>query len=552
VSVVFTLPVVLNPSKIVFGYSGDNFGNIWYFWWQKYAFSHNLDLSRTPFYNAPVGVSINTSFSEFLWMVPGTIISNLSNEVFAFNLLILSGFALSFISMYSLVNYLTKSRWASLFGGLLFSISPYHFWQATAHLSLSLIFWLPLFTLTIFWFDEHKSLKSAFLVSVVFLATIYTTFYYGFFCALIATTYFLLKFVFDFREYFKARTFFLLVFSATIVMLGFAPLWGGLQSAKVDQSRGVKDALSRKLDELVGLSARPWDYLIYPPNQPVFGRFNKQIYDFIQSRGNDFKVRSAYLPERVVFLGIINCLLAFISIIFLYKRDKNIRVILLLSIVSFIVSLPPYFPIKGVIIYTPSYFLYQLFPFIRVYVRMGVFVMLFTTLLSSFTVKAILSRNTHNVGVLLFILIIVGGVFEFLPDFKSFTDLRNVPPVYSWIKSQPGDFIVAEYPENFDLQVGLNFQRYHQKRLFNMPGSEPRFELWGKIDELQEPSTFQVLKNEGVRYLIYHLSDLAQNPYDDWRFFRFALPPTDLQERGTKNAGFRKVATFPEALVYEL
>ncbi len=183
---------------------------------------------------------------------------------------------------------------------------------------------------------------------------------------------------------------------------------------------------------------------------------------------------------------------------------------------------------------------------------MGVFVLLFTTLLSSFLVKTLLSMNRRRLGQVILFFLFAGAVFEFLPDFKSFTDLRTVPSVYSWLKEQPGNFIVAEYPEAFDLQVGLIFQRYHNKRLFNMPGSEPRYKLWGSVKDLTDTASHQTLKNEGVRYLIYHLTDLAINPYDDWRFFRFAKPPTIEQEKNIELAGFKKVAQFPEAIVYEL
>lgn len=551
-SIIITFPVILSPSKIIFGYSGDNFGNTWYFWWQKYASTHSLNVSMTPFYNAPVGVKNSSSLSEFFWTVSGAVISNLTNEVLSFNLLIYTGFFLSFIFMYALVYHLTKSRGASIFGGLVFAISPYHYWQATAHLSLSLIFWLPLFVLSLFYFDKHKTFKSAFFVSAVFLCTIYTTFYYGFFCALITASFFLLKYIFDFKEYFKARTFFLLIVSGSIVLLGFIPLWRGLQAAKEDSSSGYKGAFSRKLDELVGLSARPWDYFIYPPNHPVFGRFNKQIYDFIQSKGNDFKVRSAYLPERVVFLGIINILLALLAAVLLLKKDKNIRIVMLLLFISFVISMPPYFPFKGITFYTPSYLFYQFFPFIRVYARMGVFVLLFTTLLSAFFVKVVLSINRRRLRQIIYFLIFAGAIFEFLPDFRAYTDLRSVPQVYQWLSSQPGNFIIAEYPEAFDLQAGLIFQRFHEKPLFNMPSSEPRYGLWKDVADLGSTTAYVTLKKEGVRYVVYHLNDLAYNPYDDWRFFRFSKQPTFEQERNIELAGFKKIIQFPEAIVYEL
>ena len=258
------------------------------------------------------------------------------------------------------------------------------------------------------------------------------------------------------------------------------------------------------------------------------------------------------MPERVVFLGFINSFLALLCLFFLCKKDKNVKVILFLLLDSFIISMPPYFPMKGFTFYTPSYFFYQFFPFIRVYVRLGVFVLLFTTLLSSYLVKHFLSKENHKLWRIIVIIIFAGAIFEFLPDFKSATDLRTIPPVYQWLKEQPGNFIVAEYPEAFDLQVGLIFQRFHEKPLFNMPSGEPRYKLWVSVKDLTSPDARRVLKEEKVKYVIYHLTDLAYNPYDDWRFFRFAKTPTVKQERDIELAGFKKVAQFPEAVVYGL
>lgn len=552
IAVAVTFPVAVDPAKIIFGYAGDNFGNIWYFWWQKYAAAHGLNPAVTSMYNAPFGESLNSSLSEYLWMVPGRLLSGMTSEILTFNLIILTGFALSFVSMYYLVFYLTKNRIASVFGGLVFFGSPYHLWQASSHLSLSLTFWLPLFILALFYFDEHRNFRSAVYIALTFLLTIYTTLYYGFFCFLIAVVYFGLKFIFNPREYLAPRVILPLLLSAAVVVGGVWPLWQGMRLTK-NESLGVKEALFRKLDELVGLSARPWDFVIYPPNHPIFGRYNKQIYDFIQSKGNDFKVRSAYLPERVVFLGLTNTLLALLALIVFVRTSRTVRLVFIMLSAVFIISLPPYFPVKGITFYTPSYFLYQFFPFIRVYVRLGVFVLLLTTLLSAFYISYLdRSLKSERVKKLLLGLIFLAAIFEFLPNFKFYTDLRNLPPSYDWVAKQPGDFIIAEYPAAFDLQVGLLYQRYHEKRLFNMPSGESRYTIWQKVKSLADPGVYNFLKESGVAYVVYHTQDLAYNPYDDWRFFRSASIPGADEERAIESSGFKKVTAFPEAIIYKL
>ena len=551
-SLLFMYPVALNSSRIIFGYSGDNFGNIWHFWWQNYAQKNHLNVNSIPLFNAPKGIEETVSFIEYLWVVPGNYLSSLTNAVFTFNVLIFLGFVLSFLFMYLLASYITKEKVPSFIVALLYAFSPFHYWQATSHLSLSFVFWLPLFVFSLLYFDANKNLKSAIFLSFTFLLTINTTFYYGFFSSLIGILFFCYKIAFNIKVYFRKEVLGLFLISGAIVFFGTVPMFKGLMSSRSNNT-SVKVAFSRQLDELLGLSARPWDYLIFPPNHPVFGGYNKQVYDFIQSKGSDFKVRSAYLPERVIFLGIVNVLLAIYAVVALVRKNEQIKIILFLLVSSFIISMPPYFSIKGATFYTPSYFLYQIFPLVRVYARFGIFVLLFTLLLTAYSIKYILGRaGGNNVKMLLTVIITAVTVFEFLPDFHSYTDIRNLPQVYEWLASQEGDFIVAEYPKSFDLQSGLIFQQFHEKRLFNMPSSDPRFKLWNDIQYLQDSKSYQVLRAEGVKYVIYHLQDLTYNPYDDWRFFRFAKEPTTEEEAQFSQAGFKLVERFPEALVYEV
>ncbi|MCL5004208.1 MAG: hypothetical protein M1352_02970 [Patescibacteria group bacterium] len=550
----FTYPVVLNPSKIVFGYSGDNFGNIWYFWWQKYALTHHLKSSYTAFYNAPVGQKIGSSVEEIIWMLPGSILTDLLNEVLAFNILIFLGFILSFFSMYLLTYYLTRRRDASFLTGIIYAFAPYHYWQASSHLSLSFTFWLPVFVLSLFYFDRNRNLKSAVFLAASFLFTLYTTFYYGYFAALTAIAFFVYKGILDFRKYINLKTFSMLLISALLVGLGSWPLLKGLVAPQTaEDNTGIALAFNRQLDELVGLSARPWDYLIYPPNQAVFGRFNKEIYDFIQSKGSDFKVRSAYLPERVIFLGLVNVFLAAAAVFFLFRRNKYVPITFFLATAAFVVSLPPYFPIHGLNFYTPSYFLYRFFPFIRVYARLGVLVLLFVSLLSGLAAANLLQRISNRYfRVLTFFILVFLVLFEFWPSPSAYTDLRRIPPVYKWLINQPGNPIVAEYPKEFDLQSGLIFQRVHEKELFNMPSSDTRYKIWDEVENLADPKAAAVLKEQGISYVIYHLTDLTPNPYDDYRFFRFAKAPTLTLETQIEMAGFKPVSRFPEAIVYEV
>lgn len=555
IAVAITRPIFLNLDKTVFGYSGDNFGIIWNFWWQRTSLKQNLTPSHTELINAPVGLTMTSLPGEILWSVPMKYLSLVFSEVVVFNLAIILSFFLSGITMFLLLQHLYKNYWVSIFGGLIYTVSPYHVWQSYTHLSLALVQWLPLFVLSLIYFDEHKNLKSAVFMAVSYLLVALTSLYYAFFSLLVLVTFFAYKFLFDIRGYLRPNVFLNGLAFSIFVLVAMAPMINGLRREKVEPAtnRALNEIYHRQLDELVGLSARPWDYLIYPPSHSFFGRYNKPIYDFISSQGSDFKVRSAYLPERVVFLGLINFILFVLGSVIILKKNRGLAVLIFLFLFTFIVSMPPYFIFKGVTFYTPSFFLFKVVPLVRVYSRMGIFVLLFSILISSSYLNDSLKKLKSQVakGVFLFILLL-GLSFEYLPGAAATTTLEPTAAVYDWLSQQPGNFIVVEYPEAFDLQSGLIFQRVHGKKLFNMPSSEPRIKLWDSLRDLRSSQAYLVLKQDGVRYLIYHLVDLTPNPYDDWRFFRVAKRPTELEEAQIEAAGFKKIRDFPEAIVYEV
>lgn len=553
VTVVYTYPVAFRLFDTVFGFSGDNFGLIWSLWWQNFASRNGLSISPTPFFNAPVGEVVTALSGEVGWALPMRYLAKFVGEIPSFNLFILVSFPLSGLFMFLLTDYLFRNRYASFLAGLTYMISPFHFWQGYTHLSLALIQWLPLFVLSLFYLDRERSWKASLFLSFSFLLVFLNSFYLGFFSALIGVLFFFFRIIFDFRGYLNLRAVMLLLVTLAIVTVGVLPVVVDFRSARIkNDNSGTNRVFSRQVVELLGLSSRPWDYLIYPPNHPFFGKYNKPIYDFIQSLSSDFKFRSTYLPERVVFIGLLNTLLVLIGIALLRSGNSDLRTIFFLFASSLIISLPPYFNIRGLTFYTPSHFIFNFFPLVRVYSRMGIYVYLFVVLIAAFVVKRF-SEKMKSKGLwhISYSLLVAVTLFEFLPG-SGYTDFGKVPVVYNWLRNQTGDFMILEYPKAFDLQSALFFQRYHQKRIFNMPDNNPRYEFWRDLEFLTNPNAHDLLKRYGVRYVIYHLVDLTVNPYDDWRFFRFAKSPVQDEEKFYSDIGLVRVKEFPEAIVYEV
>ncbi len=106
-------------------------------------------------------------------------------------------FILSFLSIFCLVRYLTKSTLAGVTSGVIYSFSPYHI----AHMSqpsLSNMQWMPLFFLSLFVFERDRTVFFALVSALLWGVVAYSDAYYGFMCAIAAGLFMLfyrLKFI---------------------------------------------------------------------------------------------------------------------------------------------------------------------------------------------------------------------------------------------------------------------------------------------------------------------------------------------------------------------
>lgn len=539
ITLVFTYPLITDLNHIVYGFRGDNFGSIWWAWWLKFSNTHQLPFDFTSYVNAPFGEAITPNVVEFLWVWPYWLLSLLTNELFAFNILNLLSFPLSGLSMGLLVWYLTRNKYASFFAGIAFAFAPYRIWQGYVHVSLALTHWIPIYILALLYFtkqmDQGKlknlSLKDflphAFLALSMYLVTL-TTFYYGYFMALLSTLFFLAKI---FESLITRRKFYLdwyKIRNLGVVLLIFVVLISPFLYKAVffKKATTVSAVVSRPINDLLSLSTRPWDFLIPAPNHILWGTQGQEFYkNSIIHLTNDYKSISAFLPERVLYISFTVALLGLVGILFGLKNPKtrSISFILLFVFVGLlIISGPPFIIVKGLTIYLPSFYLYQLIPYFRAYVRLGIVLDVIALIFASFTINKFTNKS---IKVSTMVTLVLTGlvIFEFLPvPGSNVTDLRNTTKVYEWVKKiDPGD-IILEYPANVDLANALLFQRDHQHKLYNS-----LYEFTTNKNHLVtdafNPSTMAVLYSLRVRYIIVHLRPMYSqpNPIDDLSFTRY-------------------------------
>jgi hypothetical protein len=149
-TVLLTWPVAAKLSSEVPG-GGDAWQHIWNLWWVKEAL---LNLHTNPYHTNllyyPDGVSLYLHTLVFTAGLIGIPLQLLGlNLIATYNLILLSSFVLAGYGAYLLCYYLTRSRWASFAGGLVFTFAPYHFAHMFGHMNLVSLQWIPFYVLAL-------------------------------------------------------------------------------------------------------------------------------------------------------------------------------------------------------------------------------------------------------------------------------------------------------------------------------------------------------------------------------------------------------------------
>lgn len=568
--IILTFPLALKINSHIPGFFSTNetYGVLWGSWALKFLFLHKLPLDVAFIAAYPFGSEIHpVDYRSYVWMVWYNSLSILTNPAFAFNFQILLNLFLSAIFTYLLVFYLTKNRLASILGGISFAFCPYQFVRAWQHLGLTYNEWFPLVLYSAILLKEKSSKKrmAAFLISILLLASFnYCITLLG----IIALFTFLCYCVFDslrlwylkqnlplrnYLNYFRNVTVVWLIALSLLSFQLFPTIKNVLQSSSLLPPSGF-NFVHRPFMDLFVYSARPLSYLLPPVVHPLFGRFTE---GFIGS-----PYYGISFTEHTLYLGWVPLALAFVAFR-KWRKDRKLSAIrytlyaeenfyigffVLLAIVAWIFSQPPWWRIGPVRIYMPSFFMYKVLPMFRAYCRFGIVLMLAASVLAGFGLKIILDKLKNQkakIVVTLFFCCLV--LFEFwnYPPYKVI-DLTKYPRVYDWLKAQPGDIVIAEYP--LDL-TGPNesykfYQTKHEKKIINatLPGTYANA-IAKALEDISSKETAQGLSWLGVKYVLVH-SDSYQNNEN--------LKERAEMEGIAKNKGLKLVTQIDEVVVYQV
>jgi hypothetical protein len=545
ITILLTYPLIISLKSSVFGFTSDNFGTIWHFWVQGSQNSEGItDLIRYP-----LGVKLESFHPEIGWSLPFMLMSILVDEVVVFNLFVILSFILSAFTMYLLIYYLTKDRLTSFLIGFIFSFAPYHFWQGFTHFNLGFLYTLPVFMLALLEVDRKKTLKSGLLLGVAFLFTITTSSYYGLFVVFLSFGFLggqVLISAFQKKNYLSWPLLKSLGVAALLPTVVLSPLIFQVFINK--SSLGISQTLpTRPINDLLSLSMRPWDFLLPAPNHPFLGQWADSLLLKIKAMSADFKTISAFLPERVLYLGVgvFSATILAVGGLLRAKKHRHLLAVLLVTLlVILFFSAPPFIIVGGKEIRFPTYYLYPYLTFIRVYSRLGILALMVILVILALGLQQIKSKN-RKLLVLSALLIIT--FFEYLPfGWNQATSLK-LNDLYTWVKDQPQDRVFAEYPLDFDTADSLIWQTQHGKRLYNDIFSDEFFPIKTELPHLEDPATWLKLGAIGVDYVIFHTNPIYENKNPVNEFYLKAYTPSPIK---STFVWAKEVMKFEGAVVY--
>lgn len=400
----------------------------------------------------------DTLYAQTLLTAPILLLTG--NPLIAENLYILMTFPLAAFSMYLLVHHLTHSRAASIVTAIFFAFSLSRLSQIS-HITIISSQFLPLIILFYLKFMETSSKRDIGLFIFFFLLTAASTMYFavmGSIVVILISWWYIIywikqkKFIHHFRTHlYSFLPWFIpgLLFSLLII---YPYIRFSLEHPDIRRSLADSSSRSAQLLDYLRVLPNSWLTLLKLPTHTD----EKALY-----------------PTLTVFL------LAAYAIWSTWKNSHT-KLFTLIILASFLLSLGPsqtfvWGPIDTGYIPLPYTFLYSIFPplsIIRVPARFSIFVILGLSVLAAISLSSIYKHISQKRIIIFSVIILLFFIIETgLKPFKTIEvpTYSQIPPVYSWLKTQSGRVVVVELPipeissgRNFALQVTTPYEQLSQ------------------------------------------------------------------------------------------
>lgn len=291
----FTYPLVAQLGTRVGGSGDDPFIFLWNNWWTKQVLATGASPYWSPYLYFPNGASL--VFHSFSWTnsLLALAIEPFAGPIVSYNLVLMSGYALTGWGTYLLSSYLTERAGAAFVAGAVCAFAPYRITQASHPLFVS-IGWMPLALLFLIRCVREGRARHAVLAGVCTALVGLTAWH----LLILATAAFALVLGHLFlaeREHVSRGSIRLIalagLLAATLMMPALAPLLRVQFGGDADEEIYVRQDERTQTDLLA--------YVVPNRLQPVYGGLFTTFYDRFQKNRNYI----AFLGYSVLALGVL-------------------------------------------------------------------------------------------------------------------------------------------------------------------------------------------------------------------------------------------------------
>jgi len=520
---VLTYPLVLHLTTGFYGRPGDASGSIAVYWWWSYALHHGQSLFDNTMVGAPLGAgwaAIPFTVLDIAIMAP---LSFLVGPTLAYNVQNLSSFPLTAAVTYVLGREIGASRLGSAFAGLALAFVPYHLEKAMGHVTQThLELFAGTLLLLLIW-RRTRQWRYVVLAALLFGVTMWWDFYYVVILGFLVAAFFVVDLLVPdstgaswssrVGQWLTAAGLMAVVAAAFVPLAVLAIHRPGSAGTAASSLLGGAGDVRRPLSELQIYTARWREYFLPWHANPLLPQRIRDA-EVANLHGSNFTEQSLFLGYSVMALALAGAILR--------RRTFAVPVALVVAAVGAIMATPPFMRPLGLFdLHGPSYYLNSLLPFVRVYARFAVLLMLAVSLLAGLGLTALQRQLQGKAAALLAIPFLVLALeFNNVPP-THVTVLFPAPAAYTWLASQPPGILI-EYPlaagdparQEEQTHQYMAYQQVHLHPIFNGAVSTTAAGLLTpKLEPFYSNSTVDEFRALGIRYVFVHESVYLRDGY---------------------------------------
>ena len=170
VTVIYFFPSLATFNTAILGPPGDNMAGLWSLWWgYDMSLLQRHPLSYSNYLYFPEGSSLYYFAWSFYNLGLSFLFQFFTNQVAAFNLVMLHGYPIAGLGAFLLVRRLTGNSLAAIVSGFIFAFSPTHFLRSQHHIHINTIQFIPFFVMYFIDAIRDRTKRSLALAALFFL-----------------------------------------------------------------------------------------------------------------------------------------------------------------------------------------------------------------------------------------------------------------------------------------------------------------------------------------------------------------------------------------------